>query len=174
MERAKVSIKQPRSFADLILSHRLEVEFDLDFFELGNDSESSNSRGTVESILKLLRLPSYAMNVCIPRCSPDTAAMSGIFQRLRAQGVTRIKRLDVDEDIDRPHSDEAVTEALQGFKIEELSWRKTDICSSVLKTAAPTIKKVHLYSSGNHAVLRSWSAKDGLLSLPHVCFLLAA
>jgi hypothetical protein len=42
------------------------------------------------------------------------------------------------------------------------------MCSTVLLKAAPGLREVHLYSSGNNAVLRSWSAEDGIPALANV------
>ncbi|KAI0538330.1 hypothetical protein GGR58DRAFT_308969 [Xylaria digitata] len=74
-------------------------------------------------------------------------------------------RLEVDEDITYPHGDDDIVKELERFQIEELDWRKTDMCSTILQRAAPKLRTVYLYSSGNNAVLRSWSAEDGLPAL---------
>jgi len=150
--------------------HYPELEIDLDLAELAITGKADESLRVVRSILDKLKLHSYLRNVWIPRCNPDEGVVSHIFELLHCSGVKRIMHLDVDEDINRPHSDKVIIEALAGHYIEELSWKKTDMCSSIL-TSAPTIQSVQLYSSGNHAVLRSWSAEDGLLSLPRVCSL---
>ena len=57
----------------------------------------------------------------------------------------------------------------QDFKIEIWKWKKFDICSETIVDAAPMAKEVHLCSSGNTAVLRSWACRSGLPKLSEVC-----
>lgn len=52
--------------------------------------------------------------------------------------------------------------SLNTFDIEVFDWVKIDLCSDTIFKAAPYAHKICLYSSGNYAVLRSWSATDGL------------
>jgi len=73
----------------------------------------------------------------------------------------------VDDDEDTPHSDEVI-ESLKRFGIEDWDWKKVDLCSEVLLKAAPNAEKITLYCSGNNAILRSWSAEDGLKKLEKV------
>ena len=73
----------------------------------------------------------------------------------------------MEDDDETPHSDEAIEE-LSVFNIEEWDWRKIDLCSEVIYKAAKKAEKVFLYSSGNNAVLRSWSGIDGLKRLEQV------
>jgi hypothetical protein len=42
------------------------------------------------------------------------------------------------------------------------------MCSATIKRAAPNVRHVSLYASGNNAVLRSWSCKEGLAELKKV------
>lgn len=46
--------------------------------------------------------------------------------------------------------------------------KEIDMCSETILRAAPTVREVHLYSSGNTAVLRSWVYSPGLRSLSNV------
>ncbi|KAK3314432.1 hypothetical protein B0H66DRAFT_583437 [Apodospora peruviana] len=64
-----------------------------------------------------------------------------------------------------PHTDEAIEEALRGMDVEIWDWKKTDLCTEVIYTAAPRVREVHLYWSGNNAVLRGWSEEGGLKKL---------
>ncbi|PNP79773.1 hypothetical protein FNYG_06866 [Fusarium nygamai] len=91
-----------------------------------------------------------------------------IFNQLRNKGVETILRVFVqDSDPDCPsHSDEAIEKALQGMGVEVWDWNKTDLCTEVIVTAAPKAREVHLYWSGNNAVLRGWSEAGGLAKLP--------
>jgi hypothetical protein len=91
-----------------------------------------------------------------------------IFKWLRDTGVKRILEIIVDDMGDHPHSDEAIEEAVKGFDVEEWNWKRHDICSQTILRAAQKVRKLHLYSSGNNAVLRSWSGEDGLKGLNYV------
>lgn len=90
-----------------------------------------------------------------------------IFDLLWNKGVRKIIKIMVEDNEDIPHSDE-VLEKLSRFDIEEWDWKRTDLCSDVLFKAAPNARKVTLYSSGNSAVLRSWSESEGLNRLKQV------
>jgi hypothetical protein len=67
-----------------------------------------------------------------------------------------------------PHSDEAIEQALSGFDVEDWDWKKVNICSETIRTVAPNVRYVCLYTDGNNAVLREWSATDGLVLLKEV------
>ncbi|EWG38282.1 hypothetical protein FVEG_01541 [Fusarium verticillioides 7600] len=104
---------------------------------------------------------------------PDGAGRSDlvhIFNQLRSKGVKTVLRVFVqDSDPDSPsHSDEAIEKALQGLGVEVWDWNKTDLCTEVTLTAAPKAREVHLYWSGNNAVLRGWSEAGGLAKLPEL------
>ncbi len=158
----------------LNLTCDLGTEFDLDLVELG-DAKAPLSDDRISKILLPLRLEKYLRCVWIPYCrynTPSEGCLQRIFHFLReTKKVRRIMRLEVNEDMDHPHSDDAIVKSIKGFEIEELDWKKTDMCSSVIVRAIPEVKILRLYSSGNNAVLRSWSAPDGLCSLDNVRFL---
>ncbi|KAF5597985.1 intracellular serine protease [Fusarium pseudoanthophilum] len=104
---------------------------------------------------------------------PDGAGRSDlvhIFNQLRSKGVDTILRVFVqDSDPRSPsHSDEAIEKALQGMGVEVWDWNKTDLCTEVIVNAAPKVQEVHLYWSGNNAVLRGWSEAGGLAKLPEL------
>lgn len=89
-----------------------------------------------------------------------------IFQWLWKNRVRRIFKVIVIDDGEIPHSEEAIAEALKLFRIEIWDWKKTDICSETIVSAAQDhVKIVYLYSSGNNAVLRGWSCPTGLVKL---------
>jgi hypothetical protein len=77
--------------------------------------------------------------------------------------------ITVIDDMEPSHSDAAIEACLKGFKIESWNWKKFDICSDVIFNAAPDVKHVILYSSGNNAVLLGWSSSAGLCRLKKVC-----
>lgn len=84
------------------------------------------------------------------------------FQLLREKGVKRVIRVIVDDTGKPEHSDEAIEKALAPFKIEVWDWRKFDLCTETIRIAAPDVREVFLYWSGNNAVLRGWSEPEGL------------
>ncbi|KAL9566297.1 hypothetical protein ACKAV7_009656 [Fusarium commune] len=101
---------------------------------------------------------------------PDRAGrwdLVHIFDQLRKKGVETVLRVFVqDSDPDYlSHSDEAIEKALGGMGVEVWDWNKTDLCTEVIVNAAPKIREVHLYWSGNNAVLRGWSEAGGLAKL---------
>jgi len=97
-----------------------------------------------------------------------------VFEWLRRRDVRRILRVVVQDDhpisadSPRAHSDAAIKHALDGFQIEVWDWQKLDISIDTIKSVAPDVHEVHLYSSGNNAVMRGWSDTQGLLILDQV------
>ncbi|KAI1126077.1 hypothetical protein F5Y10DRAFT_294016 [Nemania abortiva] len=110
----------------------------------------------------------------LPLLSPqvlDTNPMErnpyeGVFDWLQASGgVKKIFGITIEDRVPYPHTDESIIAALKPFQVEKWDWRKLDICSQTIIKAAPDTRELHLYSSGNNAVLREWSCKHGLLDL---------
>lgn len=91
-----------------------------------------------------------------------------IFEWLRRRNVKEVLRIIVEDDLDNPHSDEVIVTAIKGLGVEVWDWKKYDICSETIREAAPDVQVVHLYTSGNNAVLRGWSDQDGLRRLTKV------
>ena len=85
-----------------------------------------------------------------------------LFQFLRRKKVERIVRVIVADKDEIAHSDEAVENALGGLEVEIWDWQKFDICTETIATAAPDVEEIHLYWSGNNAVLWSWSEEEVL------------
>jgi hypothetical protein len=86
-----------------------------------------------------------------------------IFDFLRdIKKVKRVIRVIVDDTSEPAHSDESIEIALGSLKVEIWDWRRADICSETIMTAAPDAKELNLYWSGNNAVLRGWSELKGL------------
>ncbi|RBA15540.1 hypothetical protein FPRO05_12614 [Fusarium proliferatum] len=104
---------------------------------------------------------------------PDGAGRSDlihIFNQLRGKGIETVLRVFVQDSSPNcpSHSDEAIEKALQGMGVEVWDWNKTDLCTEVIFNAAPKAREVHLYWSGNNAVLRGWSEAGGLPKLPEL------
>lgn len=88
--------------------------------------------------------------------------MAFLFKFLRNKGVKRVICVIVEDTIDPAHSDEAIEQALKGLKMEIWDWKKFGLSTETILTAAPEARQVHLYSSGQNAVLRGWSEPHGL------------
>lgn len=91
--------------------------------------------------------------------------MIAIFNFLRRKGVKRVVRIIVDDKVSPAHIDEAIERAVGGLNVEIWDWQKIDLCSETILTAAPDVREVCLYWSGNNAVLRGWSDRGGLAQL---------
>lgn len=93
-----------------------------------------------------------------------------IFKWLRdKKQVKSILKVVVKDDQTVPCRDDEVETALKGLDVRYLDWNKTDLCSETIYVAAPAVKELWLYSSGNNTVLRGWAQADGLGKLTHVC-----
>ncbi|KAF2164254.1 hypothetical protein M409DRAFT_25597 [Zasmidium cellare ATCC 36951] len=141
------------------------------------------SRKSLEDSLGHLKFDEILRCVALPRMilHPDPATASSsvsrkngrsdvlrLFQYLKEDkslkesketlpGVKRVLRVIV-EDLSSPsHADEDIEAALKDLHVEDLDWRKYDMCPNTIKTAAPEAKRVSLYWSGSNAVLRGWS-----------------
>ncbi|KAK3948552.1 hypothetical protein QBC32DRAFT_327684 [Pseudoneurospora amorphoporcata] len=95
--------------------------------------------------------------------------LSLVFDELRSsKGVKRVLKVVVDDSLSPPHSDETIENSLKHLGVEIWDWKRFDICSEVIYNAAPRVREVHLYSTGNNAVLRSWSDHGGLRRLENL------
>ncbi len=91
--------------------------------------------------------------------------MTFLYNFLRNKSVKRAIRVIVDETLEPSHSDEAIEMALGGLKVEIWDWKKINLCTETIVTAASDAREVCLYWSGNNAVLRGWSEPGGLPQL---------
>ncbi|KAI0407365.1 hypothetical protein F4802DRAFT_19209 [Xylaria palmicola] len=113
----------------------------------------------------------------------------GVFDKLRELKVTYIWRLDVEDRVRPSHTDAAIERAIQGkdstmkqeaatnpettmkqdlkrpISIHTWDWRKLDLSTDVIAFAAPAVKVVHLYWSGNQTVLKAWGCSEGIPTL---------
>ena len=88
-----------------------------------------------------------------------------VFNGLREKKVNTILKVIVDDLVEPSHSDEAIEKALEKMGVEIWDWKKIDLCTEVIQKAAPNVREVHLYWSGNNALLRGWSEEGGLKRL---------
>ncbi|KAI0154854.1 hypothetical protein GGR57DRAFT_511820 [Xylariaceae sp. FL1272] len=97
-----------------------------------------------------------------------------VFNELRKVKVTHIWRLEVEDRQTPSHTDGAIEIAIQGtestigqtvqepISIHTWDWRKPDLSTDVIAFAAPTVKIVNLYWTGNHTVLKAWGCNQGI------------
>ncbi|KAF8251591.1 subtilisin-like protein [Wilcoxina mikolae CBS 423.85] len=152
--------------------HTQEREILLDLRELASmhydisKQQISSLIGAIkfETILRYVRIPKFLSALDETDSTPKS--LKGfwlIFELLWEKGVRKIIKIIVDDEEDS-HSDDII-ELLNRFDVEEWDWMKVDLCSKTICIAAPNVRKLSLYSSGNNAVLRSWSGNDGLNTL---------
>ncbi|THV53899.1 hypothetical protein BGAL_0039g00110 [Botrytis galanthina] len=163
------------------------------FFDLGVYEKTEITSDQLESFFENQKFDDILQRVSVPASftlvEVKTAANSGrtltsapskssskglsnlesVFGWLRDKmKVKTILSISV-KDLDSPsHSDESIEKALKGFGVETWDWQKIDISTFVIKTVAPDVRDVHLYWSGNNAVLRGWAEEGGLKQLKHL------
>ena len=138
----------------------------------------------LETVLEFVRLPKWKADGAViyrskrkelaaPEATSPPAEFPdpyvGLFDWLWDEcKVRKILTLEVDDMGSEPHTNRGIRASLRGpgmerdFKIEVWKWKKFDMCVDTLVTVAPKVREVHLFSSGNTAVLRAWSARSGL------------
>jgi hypothetical protein len=79
--------------------------------------------------------------------------------------VKRILKIIADDIDNPPHSDQGIEMALERFGVEELDWRKKDLCPRTIRRIGENLRVLRLYWGGNNAVLRAWSEPEGLPKL---------
>jgi len=94
---------------------------------------------------------------------PDYAPI--IFKWLRQKGASHICEVRIVDSYDNPHSEEHIIDALEGLDVQVLDWRRTDLSVDVIQKAAPHVKDLCLYSSGNWCALSHWLGPDGVVKL---------
>lgn len=163
------------------------MEFDLSEhhhtgYSLSEESRNNLSHLKFENILRYVDLPKAVVGqapdapVKTKKSQTKQPAPDGIgrkdlkvvFEWLKDSGVEKIIRVRVQDTQDPPHCEETIEAALETFQVEVWDWVRIDICSDTIFKAAPDVIKVYLYSSGNNAVLKSWSGIDGLIKLEKV------
>ncbi|KAF4345848.1 intracellular serine protease [Fusarium beomiforme] len=157
-------------------------ELNFDLFGIIAPGETLTQTG-LKNLTRKIAFEYTLQYVCIPKITvesppsrqkltvsrPDGAGrrdLVHIFDKLREKHVETILRVIVDDSAYPSHSDEAIEKALKDMSVEVWQWNKPDLCTEVILQAAPSAREVHLYWSGNNAVLRGWSEKGGLPMLP--------
>ncbi len=79
----------------------------------------------------------------------------------RSRGVNGIYQLSIRDSPYLPHSEDRISESLEGFDIESLDWKRADLSIDLIADHCPNLKILHLYA-GSWASLSYWISKDGL------------
>ncbi|KAH8131127.1 hypothetical protein FP744_10007985 [Trichoderma asperellum] len=160
----------------------LELYFDLSGHANITQTGLENllSKLKFEDILQYVAIPKLSVEVNVNTANSKRARGSGrsskqdgdgrrdlcyIFDRLRKKGVKTVLKVIIDDSTMPAHSDEAIEDALKFMDVEIWDWKRTDLCSEVIYRVASKAREVHLYWSGNNAVLRGWSEEGGLKRL---------
>ncbi|KAK4163264.1 hypothetical protein QBC43DRAFT_319804 [Cladorrhinum sp. PSN259] len=143
-----------------------------------DDFKSSYDRLVFDQVLLAVEFRHVELNTAVnPRRQNkyvDMGAgrrdMETFFKWLRDKNVTNIIKVIVeDRKGSTAHSDQAIETALKEFDVEILDWRKVDIDPRTIWEATrgnrSNLRELHLWWSGNNALLRSWSELDGLPKL---------
>lgn len=84
--------------------------------------------------------------------------------------VEEIMKLKIPDRLVNPHDVIEMASKIDEFKVTDLDWKVLDLSIADLKVGTKQrLKKLHLYSSGNLAVVRHWFSKEGITSLNEVC-----
>ncbi|KAI5924907.1 hypothetical protein F4810DRAFT_102221 [Camillea tinctor] len=90
-----------------------------------------------------------------------------VLKWLREKGVRSIIKLKVPDRLVNPHNDQKIAEHVKMFEVEILDWKILDLSISIFKDkeVKDRIRELHLYSSGNRAVISHWFSDEGIKSL---------
>ncbi|KAF2012823.1 hypothetical protein BU24DRAFT_465179 [Aaosphaeria arxii CBS 175.79] len=120
--------------------------------------------------LELERPPVRQRNIRPDSDGTGRKDVQPFFNWLYKKGVRNIIKVSVEDREGIPHSDVTIEESLKQFDIEILDWRKCDLCPQAIYDAchknSKNLGEIHLWWSGNNAILRAWSESDGLVRLP--------
>ena len=86
-----------------------------------------------------------------------------LYHEKRVRKILQVSCNDVGN---APHSDMSIEEVLGPLGVEELDWRKLDICPRTVHRIGGELRTLYLYWGGNNAILRAWSEPGGLPRLP--------
>ncbi|KAF2678077.1 subtilisin-like protein [Lentithecium fluviatile CBS 122367] len=92
-----------------------------------------------------------------------------ILDWLKEKGVKTIIKLKVPDRLINPHDDIRMAELVDNLKVKILDWKVLDLSISVLeKETKDRLEELHLYSSGNRAVISHWFSDEGIYSLKNL------
>jgi hypothetical protein len=104
-----------------------------------------------------------------------------VFDWLREKLVRKIIRVDFIDNELFPHTNEAIENALKGFEVEILNWKKPDLSCELVYNSTSVLSEISLYCSGNTTVLNIWGGPEGFINarkfpkvdIPQTRFILA-
>ncbi|KAF2497767.1 subtilisin-like protein [Lophium mytilinum] len=89
-----------------------------------------------------------------------------ILKWLEKKDVTTIIKLKVPDRLINAHDDRKMASFVDYFNVKVLDWKVLDLSISVLgKNTKDLLEELHLYSSGNRAVISHWFSAEGICSL---------
>ncbi|KAI9167901.1 subtilisin-like protein [Paramyrothecium foliicola] len=92
-----------------------------------------------------------------------------ILDWLAKRDVDTIIKLKVPDRLVNPHDAIGMAERVGAFKVKKLDWRVLDLPLSVFKDdAKDRIDELHLYASGNRAVVSHWLSQEGITSFKNL------
>ena len=121
-----------------------------------------------ESVLRYVKFPDLNQEPKPKNQAKDRDDVWCVLSWLRQKGVKTILKLVVPDCISNPFDEEKILTSVRDFGIEQLNWRRVDLCIEPIVELASTLSTVHLYSSGNWAVLSHWVSEHGLEKLKKV------
>ncbi|KAK3688016.1 hypothetical protein B0T22DRAFT_377342 [Podospora appendiculata] len=148
------------------------------WFSFGPKSKAKISHAEFESQFEHLEFEEVLQYVEFPQIElighedapesryPGRVDMIFFFNWLRSKKVKRIVKVIVDDLGDTYHSEEVIEEALKGFGVEALDWRRLDLCPVAISKVSENLREIHLQWSEKNTTLRAWSATDGLARTP--------
>jgi hypothetical protein len=132
---------------------------------------AGNAALKFEPILRFASFPDldHAMKAPFLDHQKDHDEIRTILKFLKNKGVTDIIELQVLDRLYSPHRDEIIQDSITDFMVRKLNWRKVDQYLGEFPKQSK-LETLHLYSSGNRAVISHWLSKDGgLRNFTNVC-----
>lgn len=117
-----------------------------------------------EFLLRYVKFPDLSQNgeaqMSYPRVMRDDVPC--VMTWLRRRRVKTVMKMIVPDSMINPHDEHTIMTSIAGLGIEELDWRRLDLGVEPIKDLASTLVSLHLYSSGNWAVISHWTSECGL------------
>jgi hypothetical protein len=98
---------------------------------------------------------------CLNRQASRPSSVVGLFDWLQRNKVQTIIEVTVIDDVESPHKDSSIEDALRGFNVEVWDWKKPDQDPNVISTSSSVVREISLYWTGNNVVLMGWASSQG-------------
>ncbi|KAG5791231.1 hypothetical protein H9Q69_009712 [Fusarium xylarioides] len=93
-----------------------------------------------------------------------------VLRWLKEKKVDVIMKLKVPDRLINPHDAKEMASKIDEFEVIDLDWKVLDLSIANLEDGTKQrLEKLHLYSSGNQAVISHWFSAEGIASLRNVC-----